>query len=346
MFLKNAIRTPLLLLSLLLPLLAAHGQGSGAGNDSQTPMFKETDPYEKPERKEPSMWHNPSADTPKEQLALATRYEQEQRRSKAISANRSLVHEWHNSTEAVLAQGNLARLLEEDGQYEDAFLEYQYLIVYFAGQFRFLDVLDHQYRCANALCMVDHKFLGLSTRAAADIRKMYERLLINGPNWVKAPEVAMRIGELREAEDEIPEAVTAFEQVQNRFPNTETAHDAAYRAALCQSRFSIAHPRDAHTRNNAVAAINAFLRKYPNDPLNPSLRITLTDLDGQTVDAAYAQAVFYDRNRNDRAAAIVAYRDFQRRYPDAPQAKEAAHRLQVLEKRAQPMQGVTNAVVR
>ena len=290
------------------------------------------------------MWHRASADTPAAQLTLATWYEKERRRSRAISANNALVHKWHNAPEAVLAQRNMARLLEADGQHEDAFLEYQYLIVYFAGQFPFLDVLDHQYRCANALCAVDHKFLGISTRSMSDIRRMYERLLINGPNWDKAPEVAMRIGELRESEDEIPEAITAYEQVQNRFPNTEAAHDAAYRTATCRSQFALAHPRDAKSRNDAVAALNAFLKKYPNDPLTANLQKYLKDLDGQTVEASYAQAVFYDRNRHDRTAAIVAYRDFQRRFPDAPQAKEAAARLQALEN--MHTQGVTNEVVR
>ena len=98
----------------------------------------------------------------------------------------------------------------------------------------------------------------------------------------------------------------------------------------------------------AVAALNSFLRKYPEDPLAGNIQSRLHDLELQTVEAAYAQAVFYDRNRHDRTAAIVAYRDFQCRFPDAPQAKEAAARLQILERNAipAPKQGVTNEVVR
>jgi tetratricopeptide (TPR) repeat protein len=331
-------------LVLLLSTLAARGQTGG----SPAPVFKDTDPYEKPERKEPSMWHRPSADTPAAQLALATKYEQAKRRSRAISANRSLVHKWHNAPEAVTAQGNLARLLEEDAEYEDAFLEYQYLITYFAGQFPFLDVLDHQYRCANALCSGKHRFLGISTKSMSDVRRMYERILINGPNWAKAPDVAMRIGVLRESEEEVPEAIAAYELVQNRFPNTEAAHDAAYRAAIDRSQFAGQHPRDTQSRNDAVAALHSFLRKYPNDPLVGELKTHLQYLEQQAVAASYAQAVFYDRNRHDRPAAIAAYRDFQRRYPDAPQAREAAARLLILERSAfpEPKQGVTNEVVR
>lgn len=323
-------RIPGAALILLLFVMGAAGQNSGTA----APVFKETDPYEKPDRKEPSMWHRPGADTPAAQLALAARYEKEKRLSRAISANRSLVHKWHNAREAVTAQLNLARLLEEDGAYEDAFLEYQYLITYFAGQFPFLDTLDRQYRCANVICHTDHTFLGFSTRAVSDVRRLYERILLNGPNWAKAPEVAMRIGALRESEKEIPEAIAAYEQVQNRFPGTDAAHDAAYRAAICRSEFSLAHPRDAQARNDAVAALNAFLRKYGNDPLAGNLRTHLKVLDGQTMAAAFAQAVFYDRQRHDGAAAMAAYRDFQRRFPDAPQAKEAAARLQVLERSA------------
>ena len=316
--------------TLLCPTFAALAQiGSPAGGQQND--FKETDPYEKLDRKEPSMWHNPHENSPVAELARAARFEKEGRRSAAISANNALVHEWHHSREAVIAQRNLARLLEEDGEYEDAFLEYQYLIVYFAGQFPFLDVLDHQYRCANSLCNFDNKFLGITTHSLSDVRKMYERLLINGPNWEKAPEVAMRIGQIREAADEAPEAAIAYEQVQNRFPNTPASHDAAYRTAICRSQFALTHPRDAKSRTDAVAALNAFLKKYPGDSLNPGLRDALKDLEQQTVEAAYAQAFFYDHNRHDRAAAIAAYRDFLRRYPDAPQAKEVAARLQLLE---------------
>jgi len=329
-------------LTLLLPALAAWGQvGTPGGDSGQTPAFQETDPYEKPDRKEPSMWHIPSENTPAAQFARATRFEQEQRRSRAISAYDALVHKWHTSPEAVRAQRNLAHLLEESGQYEEAFFEYQYLVGHFTGQFPFLDVLDHQYRCANALCGIDNKFLGLSTRSMKDIRRMYERLLRNGPNWPKAPEVGLRIGELHEAEEESPEAVAAYEQVQNRFPGTPAAHDAAYRAAVCRHQFATAHPRDTQSRNDAIAALAAFLRNYPSDPAAEGARARLTELEQQSLEATYAQAVFYDRNRHDRTAAIAAYREFVRRFPDAPQAREATARLQILERGAAtaPTQG-------
>lgn len=338
-------RIPGAALILLLSVAGATGQDSGS---AAAPIFKDTDPYEQPERKEPSMWHRPSADTPAAQLALATQYEQAKRLRRAISANRSLVHKWHNAPEAVTAQQNLARLLEAEGDHEEAFLEYQYLITYFAGQFAFLDTLDRQYRCANVLCHADSSFLGLSSGSINDVRRMYERILLNGPNWAKAPDVAMRIGELREVTEDLPEAIAAYEQVQNRFPGTEAAHNAAYRGSVCRSQFALLHPRDAKARNDAVAAMAAFLLKYPNDRLSESLRTYLKVLEGQTLEAAYAQAVFYDRQRHDRAAAMAAYRDFQRRFPDAPQAKAAATRLQVLERNAPeaPRQGETNAVVR
>ena len=134
----------------------------------------------------------------------------------------------------------------------------------------------------------------------------------------------------------------------NRFPGTEAAHDAAYRAVTCRCHFSLTHPRDAQSRADAVTALTAFLRKYPLDPQTSSLQTSLKDLEQQTVDASFAQAVFYDRTRHARTAAIAAYRDFQRRFPDVPQAKEAAARLQILERSATPetAKGATNEVVR
>ncbi len=337
-------RIHVMTLALLLTALSALGQDSGLA----APIFKETDPYEKPDRKTPSMWHRPSADTPAEQLALATRYESEKRRSRAISANRSLVHKWHNSPEAVVAQRNLARLLEESGSFEDAFLEYQYLVIYFSGQFPFLDTVERQCRCANSLCTDERSFRGVTAKDISGVRRMYERILINGPNWTNAPYVALRIGHLQEVEGNTAEAIAAYELVQNRFPASTSAREAAYRTALNRSQFAIDHPRDAQSRIDAVSALHAFLRKFPGDALSSDMENCLKELERQTVEAAYGQAVFYDRNRNDRPAALAAYRDFLRRYPDAPQAKAAAARMKVLERRAilLPWQGGTNAVIR
>lgn len=332
----------------LLLLPAPRARGQNPADSSGAPLFQETDPYAKLERKQPSMWHDPSEETPSAQLALATKYEREKRISRAIGANRDLVHEWHDSPEAAKAQHNLARLLEERGDYEDAFIEYQYLIAFFSGQFPFLDALDRQFRCANALCDANPTFLGFSTRSTKDIRRMYEHLLANGPRWAKAPEVALRIAALRESEDEIPEAIAAYERVQNRYPNTDAAHDAAYRVAWMRCQFALKHPRDAKSRADAIAAMNNFLLKYRGDAQARTLAESIKELEQQTIEAAYAQAVFYDRQRNDRVAAMAAYHDFQRRYPDAPQAREAAARLQVLERRTAPAlrQGATNESVR
>jgi tetratricopeptide (TPR) repeat protein len=312
-------------------VFAAPGDPGSAGAEG-VPVFKESDPYAEPERKEPSFWHSPARDTPAAQLALAASVEKQGRISRAIRANRSLVHRWHEAQEAALAQQNLARLLESAGRYEDAFLEYQYLIAYFPGRFPFLDALDHQYRIANILRAQRPTFLGLHLDSLEGVRKMYERLLINGPRWEKAPEVALLIGLVRESEDEIPEALAAYEQVQNLYPGTDAARDASYRSAICRFTFARKHPRDAQSRAQALAALNAFARDYTSDPRRAEVVVNRDELARQDVEAAYAQAVFYDRSRNDRAAAILAYRDFLRRYPDASVCETVRARLAQLEK--------------
>lgn len=311
---------------------APGGQDPGSAGAEGVPTFQETDPYAQPERKEPSFWHSPSRDTPAAQLSWAASAEKQGRIGRAIRANRSLVHRWHEAPEAALAQQNLARLLESAGRYEDAFLEYQYLIVYFPGRFPFLDALDRQYRIANILRTQRSTFLGLHLDSLEGVRRKYERLLVNGPRWEKAPEVALLIGLVRESEDEIPEALAAYEQVQNLYPGTNAARDASYRAALCRFTFARKHPRDAQSRAQALAALNAFARDYASDPRRAEVVVNRDELERQDLEAAYAQALFYDRSRNDRAAAILAYRNFLRRYPDASMRETIQARLAQLEK--------------
>lgn len=314
-------------------VFAAPGDPGSAGAEG-VPVFKETDPYAQPERKEPSFWHSPACATPAAQLALAVATEKQGRIDRAIRAYRSLVHRWHEAPESAVAQQNLARLLERAGRYEDAFLEYQYLIAYFPGRFPFLDALDHQYRIANQLRTQRPTFLGLHLDSLEGVRRMYERLLINGPRWERAPEVALLIGLVRESEDEIPEALAAYEQAQNLYPGTDAARDASYRAATCRFTFARKHPRDAQSRVQALAALGAFARVYPADPRRAEVDANRNELERQDVEAAYAQAVFYDHSRNDRAAAILAYRDFLRRYPDASVYATVKARLVQLEKPA------------
>lgn len=319
-------------LAVALPAMALMPTSSESAGGADNAAFKEQDPYEKPEHKEPSFWHSPDADTPAAQLAFAQQCEQAGRRHRAIKAYNALIHAWHSAPEALQAQASMARLLEDDGQFEDAFAEYQYLIAYFSGQFDFLALLDHQDRCANALRSVGGRtFMGLKISSMDAARKMYERILINGPRWDKAPQIGLLIGTLRENEKDIPEAIAAYEQVLNRYPGTEAAHEAAYRAALCRYNFSIAHPRDEQSRVHALAALNSFLGVYPLDPHHEEFVGFRNAMDQAEMDACYERAVFYDRNRGDRAAAIAAYRNFLRLYPDAPHAREATKRLQVLE---------------
>jgi outer membrane protein assembly factor BamD (BamD/ComL family) len=315
---------------LALPARAAFNQPDDVASKDPT-MFGASDPFADIDHKEPSMWHAARAETPSGQLAIANAYETNGQVRSAIRANNALVHEWHSSPEAVQSQQNMARLLEEDGQYKKAFAEYEYMMVYFPGQFNYTNVLDHQYRCANALATENGTFLGLSVDSMAKVRCMYEHILRNGPHWEKAPEVALHIGTAHETDDEPVDAVMAYEQAQNRFPGTDAARDAAYLAAQVRIQYSFDHPRDAQSRAMAIAALKIFEHAYPFDARCASLTASRKELESTEMDARYEQAVFYDRNRKEPAAAVAAYRDFLRAFPDAPQARTAEARMAELE---------------
>ena len=335
------VRLAAVLLALTLPLAAATPPGSAPAPESNLPVPEESSAYEAPARKEPSFWHRPAEKTPAAQLALARRYVQEKRFSRAIEASDDLVHRWHETPEAVAAQQALARLLEQEGQYTRAFAEYQYLIANYAGRFPFFGAIEGQYRVANACRTRRRTFLGLTVSALEEVRLMYEQILRNGPRWEQAPQVALLVGTLRENDDELTEAVVVYDQVRNRYPDSEAARDAVFLAAACRARLADEHPRNAQLLLDATAALNACARDYPADPRRAQIEKQREKLDQRQADASFERALFYDRQRQDRAAAIIAYRDFLRRHPGAPQAVAAAARLERLERAAS---GQTNQV--
>ena len=52
----------------------------------------------------------------------------------------------------------------------------------------------------------------------------------------------------------------------------------------------------------------------------------------RTVHKYYNQAVFYDKSRHNRKAAIIAYTDFIKQFPNSSMAAEAQERLESLRK--------------
>jgi tetratricopeptide (TPR) repeat protein len=335
---------PLRLTWWVLPLLAvlaasecqAQSRMNRPSSDEDEFFSKPLDGSSEQELKTPTMFLRPSQTTPAAQLAFARSLESDGSVRRARRAYDALVHRWHSAPEAPVAQLSVARMREKAGKMLRAFAEYQYAVDYFSGHFAFDDVLDRQFAIANQLRGdLDKGFLGFGREAGADeVVALFRHIARNAPAWHRAPECYLMMGLTFEAEDRFDEAVTPYETLATRYPGNKLVESAMFRAAACRYRLATKNPRDEMTLRNALSSLAATRRDYPDHPEMAQVLQWTDELRGRLTHMHHERAAFYDRIRKNPAAAVVAYGEFLRMFPNAEEAAAVGERIAVLTPRA------------
>lgn len=318
-------------LSVAMP--SAMGQGRYHPNNDVA--FEDASPtVEHTEKKEPSIFRRPAQDDPTDQFTHAEDLEDQGRWRRARRAYDTLVRHWHDSPEAPKAQFKIALLLYNNGKYRKAFDAFQYLVDFYAGRFPYADVLDYQLRIANHVVADrwgDVLFLP-GFPAPERALPLLKQLIDNAPNWDKAPSVRMSIGMIHEDLNELEQAVTAYETVEHHHPDSDEAKTAAFRKAYCLYQLSEKTPRDEKQCRAALSALASFLAHYKKSANQAEAETYLQELKSRLAEMYYQRARFYDTIAKRPAAALIAYRDFLKKFPAAKQAHDAHRRMQELKR--------------
>jgi outer membrane protein assembly factor BamD (BamD/ComL family) len=311
-------------------LLAA---GTATAQTKEEPATQPKSGVEKAERRAPSMFHRPTASMPSDQLAYANERNRAGRLKAAGAEYLALVHQWHESPEAPEAQLGYARTLIARRKYDAAFSELQYLADHFPGRFPFEDVLTLQYQVANAIrARRRMAFLGFKGFAdPGNALPLYEAIVRNAAFWKHAAEVQLQIGMIQEEGGERELAILAYEGVMQRHALTSVAEQAAFRRAECWHQISRENSRDEESCRSALSALSGFLRDFPRSEYAAVARSHLEERRSFLARQYYDRAVYYDRIVRKPGAAIIAYKDFIRKFPDTPLAEVARSRVDQLE---------------
>ena len=296
----------------------------------------ESDPktFSHAEKKHRSLFHRPAEDTPAAQFALAVQQEAAGHLRKAKDSYDDLVHHWHDSLEAPKAQFALARIIFEQGKYEKAFKAFQYLVDHYAGRFSYNEALDYQYRIANQIMndrWGDVLFMP-GFEAPERALPLLDQLILNAPNGDKAPGVRMTVGMIHEDLKDYESAVTAYDAVEQHHAGSPEAATAAFRKAHCLYILSEKTPRDEKRCRTALSAVASFLARHKQSPDCPEAEAYLTALKGRLSQMYYNRALYYDEIARRPSSALIAYRDFLKKFPASDLAQEVFARIEVLER--------------
>lgn len=250
----------------------------------------------------------------------------------AITAYREFIKDSPASALASKAQYRVAELLESTGDLSKAFDAYQTLISRYPDTPEFEKSVSKQVLIANEyLAGRKLKFLGMEIVPATDrAEQMYTAILKNSPFSKNAPIAQFNLGLTYEKQGKAREAAAAYQGVLDKYPNSSIADDALYQIGYVYMQIgATGRSQDLSALVQGKNTFEDFLLQYPNSEKAAQARDNLASIGGRESGDLLTIAMFYDRYKNYRAAAIY-YNDVIRRQPGTKNAKFAGERIQVL----------------
>ena len=132
----------------------------------------------------------PAEATPAAQIERADRFRDKGNHAAAAKAYQSLVLTWPRAPQAAVAQQRHAEALEQQGEFEDAFTQYDALIDRYTGGFDYNEIIKRQFDLAKKVMNKRKgKFLFFGGfKAPERAIPMFESILKHAPRWDGAPE--------------------------------------------------------------------------------------------------------------------------------------------------------------
>lgn len=240
-----------------------------------------------------------------------------------------LVDTWPEHPLAVKAQRLRADLYFARGRFSDSFDAYQGLIDRFSGQIDYEEVLALQLECARRLETKKFSaFFGLGSYTdPLEAVPLYRQLLTNAPRIEMSPEILLRIGKIQYDKYKYSEAIIEFDLLEQRYPRTALAEEAAYLRASAFEKIALKHPTDLGPQESALQAISHFLETYPNSSRVEDLRQRRRVAYERLALERFEQGRFYEKRANNPAAAIVSYQSLLTQFPDSEWTAPARERI-------------------
>ena len=289
---------------------------SGSGNNIQV-------------RKRTKLWQKPKKKDAAAQLVYAQKLEDDGRTKKACKQYNALVRKWHESPEAVRAQYSLSKLLEEREKYSKAFDAYQYMAMFYAGRFNHEDLLNKQMALADKTRVRRHKrFLLLKGSAhPSEAMPMYRKIIKNAPEWKNADNALFNIASIQEELDQYSAARDSYNKLLQLYPKSELLDSSAFHSAYCSYVISNKSPRDKLICRDALSAQADYLNNYAQSKDNVAItEKCMIELKDRLAKMYYNTAKFYDKSGHLKAA-LIAYNDLVKRFPDSTLTSQAIKRI-------------------
>ena len=246
----------------------------------------------------------------------------------AIAGYRKTVHRFPKSTVASSAQFKIGELSEKRGDLNGAATGYERLIREYPHSTDFNAALEGEFRIGTAyLEGYKERILGVSTLPSRDRAiAIYKIIVTNAPFSRYAPLAQFNIGQARQRQNDLKDAIDAYQVVVDKYPTDPVAADALYQIAYSYMVVSQTGSYDRNSASRARESFEDYLAEYPNSEKASQAKENLQALQSQQTGGSLNIAEYYYRQKQFRAA-VVYYDDVIRQQPNSPDSEKAKARL-------------------
>ena len=254
----------------------------------------------------------------------------------AVIAYKRFLKTYPGSKLASKAQLQVADLLLIQGRWSAAFDAYQKLITSYPNTPEFEGAVARQVLIANSYLDLSRiMVLGYSVpvpgiTGAERAQKMYEAILKNAPYSIYAPIIQFNLGLAFQRQKAIKQARDAYQQVLDKYPNSDVCDDALYQIAYIYMQLGLtSSSQDLSALVLSKETFEDFLLQYPKSEKAPQARDNLATIGRTEAGNLLDIAKYYDWSKNYKAA-IVYYNDIIRKQPKSADAETAKTRIEEL----------------
>ena len=281
-------------------------------------------------------WIGPTGavkDTPQEQLVFAESFFERHEYRRASREFRKLLRVYKDSPEAPEAQYYLGRCEEELRDYYKAFLEYRKTIQTYPSTKRFDEILGREFRIGTFfLAGKNRQLFGVAALLPARDKavEVFQAIVDDGPFSEHGPLAQYNVGVAHVALQDYEQAVSAFEQVISRYPDSPLVDKARFQIAQASLKGTFKPVYDQSPTDLAIRELETFLRDYPQSGLVGEAGSRLKELKERRAQHEYQVGQFYEQ-RKLFASARIYYHTIVDQFAETSWALKAAERIHVLQ---------------
>lgn len=281
-------------------------------------------------------WIGPTGavkDTPEEQLAHAIGFFEKSDYNRARIEFKKLLSHYKDSREAPEAQYYIGRSFEEERDFYRAFLEYRKTLETYPSTARFEEILERMYQIGNYfLSGKKRKVFGTAAFLPARDKaaEIFQVIVDDGPFSQYGELAQYKLGIAHLALGDYEQAVTAFDQLIDRYPNSPLVDDARFQLAQASLKGTFKADYDQHPTDQAMDELERFVQNFSSSDLAPEAVERLKVLLERRAEHDFQVGQFYERRKHPESA-LVYYQDVVNHYPKTSWAAKAVSRIQFLQ---------------